>query len=767
MFNVSQWITWTPVQVPGEPKPRKVPGFNAMWNGQNIEGGHDAHNPAFWTTLDVARSTSPNIGFVLTENDPYFCIDIDHALQPDGQWSQTAQAVCAMFPGAYMEISYTGDGLHIFGQGQIPKGFKHKNSKLGLEVYDRIRFIAVTMHNAVGDANTNHQHALVSFTNMYMGQAISGNVDGWTTVPRADWNGPDDDDELIDRMLKSRPSVNVLWNGKAHVRDLWFANQDVLLESYGDPAGGYDASEADMALATHLAFWTGANCERIERLMWRSGLARDKWKDHRTYLRDFTISKAVGACVKVYNDPRAVTQQTLEPVGQQQSTRQAINATVRTGIQYLTPDAQVQLFKGCTYIINTHRVLRPNGTMVGPEQFKTIYGGYLFAMDAMNDKTTKNAWEAFTMSQAVTFPKVEGVLFRPELEPGCIVEEEGMTYVNSYQPIQISVTEGDVKPFLDLAMKLFPVDQDRLIILSYMAAVVQYPGVKFQWWPLIQGTEGNGKTFFTRALMYSVGKRYSHLVNPKDIDNKFNQWIEGKLFVGIEEVYVSDRRDLLDALKIVVTNDQLEIQPKGGNQYLGDNRANGMMNSNHQDAIKKTRDERRYAPFFTPQQSLDDIIRDGLGGDYLPNLYRWAKSGGYAAIAHYLKNFQIPDELNPATKCHRAPYTTSTEHAIQASLGPAEQEILNAIGEGVQGFRGGWISSIALNKLLSQTGKARMIPQNKRGEMLDKIGYTNMGRSTIEITKESGRPVLFLRKDLTCGVDIAMDYSKAQGYVVP
>ena len=754
MFNLNQWITWEPVQFTGEPKPRKIPC-----------GGRDAHDPVNWMSVNSAAAITPNIGFVLTETDPYFCIDIDHALQADGSWSTLAQSVCAMFPGAYMEVSYTGDGLHIFAQGVFPEGFKHKNSALGLEVYDRLRFIAVTRKGEVGNPDVNHQAALNTFVTSYMEAAITAAPIAWTNGPRTDWNGPTDDDELINKMLSSRPSADALWNGKATLTDLWTGNTQAFLESYPDGAGGYDQSSPDMALATHLAFWTGCDCERIERLMWRSALVRDKWTTHRTYLKEFTISKAVAGCQNVYSDPRA--QLPVPYVGPDQQQQPEPASAMRQGLQYLTPDAQIEYFKGCVYVIKTHRVLRPNGTFVSPDQFKVIYGGYDFAMDSANQKSTRCAWEAFTKSRAINFPIVEGVLFRPEEQSGAIIESEGLTFVNSYYPVPIRKIDGDVSPFLNLINKLFPDERDRAIILSYMAACIQHVGTKFQWTPLIQGTEGNGKSFLIRALTYMIGSRLSHLVNPKDVGNVFNFWVEGKIFVGVEEVYVSDRRDAIDALKILVTNDRLEIQPKGGNQYMGDNRANFMMNSNHQDAIRKTKDDRRYAPFFTPQQSYDDIIRDGMGGDYFPNLYAWARQDGYAIIANYLSNYQIPDELNPATKCHRAPQTSSTMTAIRASLGTVEQEITNAIEEGKQGFRNGWISSIELNRLLHSVRKAHIIARNKRTEMLIDMGYDKIGRASIEIPKENGRPVLYMIKGTPNTGDMAFDYMKAQGYVTP
>lgn len=786
MFELNQWINWQPVQIPGEAKARKVPHdgitpvtFTGTAEAKDVKifGGMNHLDPVNWLDQTTAASRSSYIGFVLTEHDPYFVVDIDHARTYSHEtgewspWSPLALAVCALFPGAYVEVSHSGDGLHIFAQGVMPTGFKHKNSALGLEVYDRLRYIAVTQTGCVGIPNIDHQGALDAFCAAYMAQSVSAsNPLEWTTGPRPEWNGPTDDDELIQKMLTTRPSFGALFGGKAKFKDLWENNTTVFLDAYADGQDGYDSSSPDMALASHLAFWTGGDCERVERLMRRSGLVRSKWDEHPTYLKEFTITKAVAGCQNVYSDPRINPPSPDAPAnGEVTAHPSGPGAVMRHGIQFLTPDAQVEFFKGCVYIINTHRIMRPNGLMVSPEQFKVAYGGYLFSMNSDNTATSKCAWETFTRSQAVTFPKVEGVLFRPESPSGEIITQQGLTYVNSYHPIPVSRVEGDPAPFLDLLKRLFPDERDRTIIICYMAACVQHLGVKFQWCPLVQGVEGNGKSFLMRSIIYAVGDRLSHLVNPKDIANKFNAWIEGKVFAGIEEVHVSDKRDLLDALKIMITNDRLEIQPKGGDQYMGDNRANFFMCTNYQDAIRKTKNDRRYAPFFTPQQTYDDIINDGMGGQYFPDLYDWARDqNGYAVIANYLMTYAIPDEFNPATKCHRAPETSSTTTAIEASRGSVEQEIDEAIGGEMQGFRGGWISANKLDELLVKKNKARLISLNKRTEMLKEMGYIHMGRSTQNIMQESGsRPVLYVKTGTMITSNITGDYMKAQGYISP
>jgi hypothetical protein len=257
-----------------------------------------------------------------------------------------------------------------------------------------------------------------------------------------------------------------------------------------------------------------------------------------------------------------------------------------------------------------------------------------------------------------------------------------------------------------------------------MAACIQYAGVKFQWAPLLQGVEGNGKSLFTRCLAHAVGKKYRYYPKAKELDGKFNAWMPGKLFYGVEDVYVpSHRQDIIEALKPMITNDTIEIEMKGVDQFTAEVCGNFMLNCNKKDALLKTQNDRRFAVFFTAQQDKTDLKRDGMDGDYFPRLYAWLRADGYAIVAHFLKTYKIPEKYNPATLCHRAPDTSSTAEALAASMGSVEQNILEAVAEGRAGFCGGWISSVALDRLLRESRQERFVPINKRRELLRSIGY--------------------------------------------
>lgn len=735
-----------------------------------------AHDPSAWVDYDTASALAGGafgVGFVFTRDDPFFFFDLDGCLSDDGQWTSAALGFCGMFAGAAIEVSQSGKGLHIIGTAAQQPEHACKNLPLGIELYTSDRFVALTETSAIGDVSLDMTEPLQRLVDEYFPITVASVVN-WRSTPVDEWNGPTDDDLLIEKMLQMPASARATFGNAATIADLWHRNVPVLSQAY--PAigeGEFDGSSADAALASHLAFWTGKNHERIERLMNRSALKRPKWdrSNHKSYIVS-TISNAVNSCKNVYR--ATMTSGTV--LAATPGTVPA--ATMTSGVQFMSPQSMMTYFEGCVYVQDRHQIFNTRGELLTPAQFRAVYGGYEFSMDAENRKTTRNAWEAFTECQAVRFPKVTSMCFRPESPPGQIIFEEGQTRLNSYVPIETPRMQGDASPFLDYLKRLLPDDRDREILLSYMAACVQYPGVKFQWCPLLQGTEGNGKSIIMRVLAFSIGNRYTHLPNAKDLGEggqKYNKWIEGKLFIGVEEIFVSDRREVTEALKVLITNDRIEIQGKGADQVTGDNRANFVMCSNHQDALQVRIDGRRYSIFYTAQQSESDLKRDGMTEAYFVGLYRWLKTAnGYAIMNDFLRTYRIAAQFNPAGDCQRAPKTTSTARAIELSRGTIEQEVLEACDEGRPGFAQGWVSSDALRRLLVGLKAERQIPPAKRRALMQSIGFDyhpglTDGRTNVIVPAEGTKPRLFIRHghlttDMTDPAAIVRVYMKAQNY---
>jgi len=289
--------------VPSVDRPRKTDKFPCDYRTGRVKV--DSQDPQYWTDAATAEATAAawgpeyGVGFVFTEHDPFWFLDSDGSYI-DGQWSRLAVSMCTTFAGCAIEISNSWTGLHIIGRGTPPE-HKCKNNAYGLEFYHTGRFVALTGHQAQGDCMTDASAILPELVATYFPPDEAATDANWSDSPCEEWYGPSDDDELFRRAMNSRSAASA-FGTKASFADLWLVNVPVLASNYPDSIRAYDSSAADAALAQHLAFWTGNNCERILRMMKDSGLVRDKW-DREDYLRR-TILGAVSRQVEVLQDKR-------------------------------------------------------------------------------------------------------------------------------------------------------------------------------------------------------------------------------------------------------------------------------------------------------------------------------------------------------------------------------------------------------------------------------------------------------------------------------
>lgn len=688
----------------------------------------DAHDPANWTSENVARTSPHGVAFVLDENDPWFFLDMDNCAV-NGAWTPEASAIFQSFKGAWGEISQSGKGLHIMGKCDPSRLTDRRNKWDGwLEFYTSKRFIAFgdTGWQPIGgtyaDKDWTEQLLKLVPQREFLGDIPKGMDPSYT--------GPQDDNELIAMMLKSSSTASKFGQGVT-VSDLWEARAEPLSQKFPafDGSGGFDHSSADAALMSHLAFWTGKDMPRMDRLFRRSALMRDKYLKREDYRQD-TIQKAVRLCKRVYD-----VKQSKEV--------------------YLTVPEMIEHFRGCVYIRDNHRVMVPDGSLLKPEQFNATYGGHLFEMMPDGTKPSRKAFEAFTECAIHRFPRAISTTFKPNEPKGIITGEK----VNIYVEPDIKCEPGDISQFNTFMRKLIPDDNDRKILLSFAAAMIQYPGVKFQWAPVLQGVEGNGKTLLASCIAYAVGQQYSHQPRSSQLSEKYNGFLENKLFIIVEEIHMRGRRDILDDLKAVITNQWIELRAMNQDKRMIENVANWFFCTNYKDAIIKSRNDRRYCIFYTGQQEKGDLARDGMNGRYFPNLYEWLREGGgYSHVAHYLKNMSIEDRYNPATLCHRAPKTSSTDEAIETSTGGVEAEIIEAVDSETVGFRGGWVSTWALDKLLKE--KQLRLSRSKISQILNDLGYFKIGRSPNLILREEGKRPILWNKDENSDVN---NYKLKQG----
>ncbi len=258
----------------------------------------NAHDPSNWMTYEQASASSYGVAFVITENDPWFFLDMDKCYV-NGQWTPEASALFQSFSGAWGEISQSNAGLHILGYCDKSKLTDRRNKWDGWkEFYIKDRFVAFGPHgwSRIGGVEQDYDwtdHLLrVVPQREFLGELPEGVDPAYT--------GPEDDDALI-TMMKKSSSTDSAFGGLSFL-DLWTGNVEKIAAKFPpfDDKGDFDHSSADMALMSHLAFWTGKDMRRMDRLFRRSALMRDKYEKREDY-RASTVQKAARLTKRVYD----------------------------------------------------------------------------------------------------------------------------------------------------------------------------------------------------------------------------------------------------------------------------------------------------------------------------------------------------------------------------------------------------------------------------------------------------------------------------------
>ena len=142
-----QWVCWRYVARGKGKKPDKRP-----LNPHNLHNA-GVHWPNTWSGFEQAYATYTThlasgiagIGFVLTPEDPFVGIDIDHCIAGE-EISPDAQTVVD-YLHSYTEVSPSGAGLRLL---VVCPEFQANARRPELEVYAHDRFLTLTGHHLDG-----------------------------------------------------------------------------------------------------------------------------------------------------------------------------------------------------------------------------------------------------------------------------------------------------------------------------------------------------------------------------------------------------------------------------------------------------------------------------------------------------------------------------------------------------------------------------------------------------------------------------------------
>lgn len=269
-------------------------------------------DPKTWATFATANERNSQIGITFSSEKLLLGIDIDHCIEWIGEnksewrWASKEFKFLKDFLNecdTYTEISPSGTGLHLYFELSEPLELE-ANRHGGYECYTAGRYFTVTQKSFGKESKVRKispEQALVYLKQLGYPWKLKGTS---TTYNGREEGSPLFSEEALDaakKLSKPRSSKKI---SSSIVKKMFNASNGADIEKLynGDISQyGDDASRADMAFLSHLAFWTGKDAVEMEQIWLASPLGTRKKTQERDDYRTRSINAAIERCTDVYD----------------------------------------------------------------------------------------------------------------------------------------------------------------------------------------------------------------------------------------------------------------------------------------------------------------------------------------------------------------------------------------------------------------------------------------------------------------------------------
>lgn len=262
----------------------------------------------------------------------------------------------------------------------------------------------------------------------------------------------------------------------------------------------------------------------------------------------------------------------------------------------------------------------------------------------------------------------------------------GQEFVNFYTEVGVpdvpdKLSKSDERAILRVQAHLrhlFRSEKDWKLLLDWLAYIVQTKR-RLNWMPLIQGTEGDGKTFFAEMLKSILGWENVHIVPGEALEERYNHYMEGALLVFFEEVRLhgNNRYEALNRMKPWIANKIMNIRRMQQGTYEIVNTASLLGASNHKDAVPAGDNDTRYFPLFSRWQTKAAIKKfNEIHPTYYTELYATLEHAG--ALRKWLLEYELSEGFDPNA---RAPESSYRAEMLSLSASDEEEAFDRALSD--------------------------------------------------------------------------------------
>lgn len=319
-----------------------------------------------------------------------------------------------------------------------------------------------------------------------------------------------------------------------------------------------------------------------------------------------------------------------------------------------------------------------------------------------------------------------------------IVIHTGVPYCNTYRATYPAADYGQLQEVLDF----FQAHADSLFgskwsttMFDFGAYMVQNPGKKIRWVPLVQSGVGAGKGLWAGMLTQGLGwTNVQRLAAEHVLEATYNSWATGYQLTVMDEVYNvgANSHRVMNKLKPSISDDFVSVRSLYEPVQTVPNLMNFVMFTNHHNSLAVHDDDRRYFVLKSPLQSLSDIA--AIGGDaYYTRGYDLLRThaGGIRAM---LESWPISSDFRADGRAPVTPFLRELAAATASPLAAAVQEALDDQPHAL--VRRDLISLNVLRQVLPADRLAHYSDQGLAAVLREK-GFVAAGRHDVDGVRHS------------------------------
>ncbi|MHB1381955.1 MAG: DUF5906 domain-containing protein [Thermoleophilia bacterium] len=274
---------------------------------------------------------------------------------------------------------------------------------------------------------------------------------------------------------------------------------------------------------------------------------------------------------------------------------------------------------------------RDDITFSGISDIKNFYSNDKVHDPALDKKVNKAAYWLSHPDRR----QYKGIVFAPPKD--ITAPDKSLNgYYNLYKGLAVEAREGNCKYYLRHIRSNISNGDKQIYeyILNWLADLFQHPGEKPGVSLVLGGYQGSGKGVFVNPILGIVGAHGLHVSHSKRITGGFNSHLKNALLVFADEAVWGGDKAAEGALKALVTEDQLSIEPKGFDAFMVKNYVRLIMASNNTWVCPAGLEERRFFVINVGTKHVQD-------SEYFKRIVDEMKNGGREALLYFLLNRDI------------------------------------------------------------------------------------------------------------------------------